>query len=279
MKSFHLFATLAAAGVASALSGKAAAQTPINAPGAMQPSTGTGIVHEMFMYREIGSDPASGILDGREYIALTQVAYGWRNNVSLQFDAPIVANDLNVTPSSNVDDDEFGVGDMVLWAKYRIYQNDPKPTDTTRFSLIGGLQIPGNTRFEMDSSNDAWDPIIGGVFSTVCGRNGFNADALWEFYTGDDDTQSDSLRYDGSYLFRLSPEQYTADTKGALYAVMELNGFYGTNGDNELYLSPGIMYESHTFTLDATIMIPVWQDVHHRAESEFLVGVGIRLSF
>ena len=164
-------------------------------------------------------------------------------------------------------------------SKYRIFQDDPAPTDTTRFSLIGGLQIPGNVVFEMDSSNDAWDPIIGAVFSTVRGRHGFNADALWEFYTGDDDDQSDSLRYDASYLYRISPERYTAETTGALYAVTELNGFYGTNGDHEIYPSPGVMYESRRYRLDATVMIPVYQEVDYRAESEFIVGIGLRISF
>jgi hypothetical protein len=80
-------------------------------------------------------------------------------------------------------------------------------------------------------------------------------------------------------LFRLLPDQYTAETGGALYAVAELNGFYGTNGDTEVYLSPGIMFEARTFTLDATVMLPVWQEVEHRAESEYLIGVGVRLSF
>ena len=259
----------------------ALAQTPINAPGAMQPSTGTGIWHIMPMYREIGSDPRSDVESGREYIALSQLAYGLRNNLMIQFDAPIVFRDLDLGAAG--DDDDFGIADSTVMLKHRLFQDDHGPSDTTRFSVIGGLQIPGDAAFEMDSSNDAWDPIIGGVFSTVRGRHGFNADALWEFYTGDDDDapefQSDSLRYDASYLFRVTPERYTAETVGALYAVAELNGFYGTNGDHELYLSPGLMYESRTFTLDATVMIPVHQEVHHRAESEFLVGVGLRLSF
>lgn len=256
---------------------RASAQSPINAPGAMQPSTNTGIWHLMPMYREFGSDPTSNIEGGKEYILLNQIAWGVSNKFSLQFDLPVVYADLDL--SGPGDENDFGLGDMTLLAKYRIFQDDPAPTDTTRVSLIGGLQIPGNVDLEMDSSNDAWDPIIGAVFSTVQGRHGFNADALWEFYTGDEDDQSDSLRYDASYLYRLSPETYTADTTDALYAVAELNGFYGTNGDNEIYLSPGIMYESRKFTLDATVMIPVHQDVDHRGESEFLIGIGLRLSF
>jgi hypothetical protein len=252
-------------------------QTPINAPGAMQPSTDTGVLHLMPMYRKLGPDPSSTVTGGSEYLLLSQVAYGLRSNLSLQLDVPMVYRDLDL--SGPGDDDEFGLGDSALLLKYRIHQDDPAPTETTRLSLIGGLQIPGNVSFEMDSSSDAWDPIIGAVFSTVVGRHGFNTSLLWEFYTGNDDDQSDSMRYDASYLFRLSPVEYAADTSGALYSVMELNGFYGTNGDHELYLSPGVMYEARTFTLDATVMLPVCQDVDHRAESEFIIGVGVRLSF
>ncbi len=262
-----------------AASRAASAQTPINAPGAMQPSTGTGVYHVMPMYREIGSDPTSDVISGQEYILLSQIAYGLRNDLSLQFDIPVVYRNLNDATGMNDEDDHLGVSDVTVLAKYRIFQDDPAPTETTRFSIIGGLQIPGNVESEMDSSNDAWDPIVGAVFSTVRGRHGFNADLLYEFYTGDADDQSDSLRYDGSYLFRLSPAEYTAETSGALYAVAELNGFYGTNGDHELYLSPGVMYEARTFTLDATVLIPIHQEVDHRPESEFLIGVGLRISF
>lgn len=277
------FRVPAAAALTALAAQQAFAQTPINAPGAMQPSTGTGLWHVMSMYREIGSDPTSNVESGKEYILLSQVAYGLTSQFSVQFDAPFMYRDLNLGPGSRGggDDHESGVGDMTLLAKYRIFQDDPAPTDTTRFSLIGGLQVPGmgGVDSRMDSSNDAWDPIIGAVFSTVRGRHGFNLDALWEFYTGDNDDDSDSLRYDGSYLYRLAPDRFGAQDRGALYAVAELNGLYGANGDHEIFLSPGIMYESFKYTLDATVMIPVYQDVDFRAETEFVVGVGLRVSF
>jgi hypothetical protein len=261
------------------------AQTPINAPGAMQPSTNTGIYHVMPMYRKTSADAALGIPEADEYVLLSQIAYGIRNNFSIQLDAPLVYRDIQTGGGAAFDDSDFGFADSTLLAKWRLYQHDPAPTETVRFSVIGGLQIPGDgsVEFEMDSSNDAWDPIVGGVFSAVFGRHGFNADALWEFYTGDDDGppehQSDSLRYDASHLFRIAPAEYSAQSTGALYAVTELNGFYGTNGDHEVFIAPGVMYESRKFTLDATVMIPVHQELEHRAETELIVAVGLRLSF
>jgi hypothetical protein len=262
--------------------GTSVAQSPINAPGAMQPSTNTGVFHEMALYRERGADPTMGDLGADEYIALTQVAYGLQYNFSLQIDVPVVYSDIQAAMPGD-DDDDFNIGDSTLLLKYRVYQNDPAPTETIRFSLIGGLQVPGNSTFRMDSSHDAWDPIVGAVFSTVLGRHGFNASFLYEFYTGGDegmgDAFDDSLRFDASYLFRLAPAEYTDESASAWYGVLELNGFYDLNGDQELFISPGVMYEARTFTLDATVMIPVHQDLDYRAESEFLVGIGARISF
>src|SRR5688500_5350325 len=119
MKSIH-FRLLAGAALAVGAAHQAAAQSPINAPGAMQPSTGTGIWHVMPMYREFGSDPASSIEGGKEFIFLSQIAYGVTSKFSLQFDAPLVYSDLDLTGAG--DDDDFGLGDLTLLAKYRIYQ-------------------------------------------------------------------------------------------------------------------------------------------------------------
>jgi hypothetical protein len=258
----------------------AVAQTPINAPGAMQPSTGTGVVHIMPMYRRQGAHPTNGQDSADEYLALLQVAYGITKNIGIQYDVPMVYRDLRVGAAGGPSD-EFGVADSTLLVKWRIFQDDPAPAETTRFSLIGGLQIPGDSDYTWDSSNDAFDPIVGMVFSTVRGRHGFNADALWEFYTGGGRSEGhgDSLRFDASYLFRLAHAQYTPETEGAFYAVAELNGFYDVNGDRELFFSPGLMYEAREFTLDAAVMIPVDQEVDYRAETEIVVAFGLRLSF
>lgn len=275
----HLCVALAAALFMSA---ESLAQSPINAPGAMQPSTNTGVFHEMLLYRERGADPTMGDLGADEYIALTQIAYGLQYDLSLQIDVPIVYSDIQPAAPGD-DDDDFNIADFTLLLKYRIYQHDPAPAETVRFSLIGGLQIPGNSTFRMDASHDAWDPIIGAVFSTVLGRHGFNASVLYEFYTGGDEGMGeafdDSLRYDASYLFRVAPTEYTDESTSAWYGVVELNGFYDLNGDHELFISPGIMYETRTFTLDATVMIPVHQDLDYRAETDVIVGLGARISF
>jgi len=275
-----LLASITIAASGALLPANAHAQTPINAPGAMQPSTGTGVLHIMPMYRRLDSFEPDNQRSADEYAVLAQVAYGLAKNVGIQFDVPMVYSNVKMA-GGGTDEDEFGLADSTVLLKWRVFQDDPAPTETTRFSLIAGMQIPGTIDGWRWDASDGWVPIAGFVFSTVRGRHGFNADALWEFYTGDerDEGRSDSLRADASYLFRLSPAQYSADTTGALYAVAELNGFYDTNGDRTLFFSPGLMYEARSFTLDATVMIPVHQDVDHRPETEIVVGFGVRLSF
>lgn len=275
------FPTVCFACLLVALPRVAFAQTPIVAPGAMQPSTGTGVAHFMPMYRRLDSFAPSGQDSADEFALLTQVAYGISKNVGIQFDVPMVYSSIDMDGGDS--DEEFGLADSTVLLKWRVYQNDPAPTETTRFSLIAGMQVPGNADAWVWDASDGWDPIAGFVFSIVRGRHGFNADVLWELYTGwggdERDGRGDSLRADASYLFRLAPAQYSAETEGALYAVAELNAFYDTNGDQCLFFSPGVMYEARAFTLDATVMIPVHQDVDFRAETEMVVAFGVRISF
>lgn len=128
--------------------------------------------------------------------------------------------------------------------------------------------------------------MIGFAYTQVAGRHGLNGSLQWTFTTAGNDEPifagedtADLGRYDLAYLFRLSPEQYSVDTTGALYAVCELNGFYETNGDNELFLSPGLMYEARTWTAELSIQVPVWQEIEHRADARYALIAGLRFSW
>ncbi|MFG0292229.1 MAG: hypothetical protein ACF8MJ_03640, partial [Phycisphaerales bacterium JB050] len=90
---------------------------------------------------------------------------------------------------------------------------------------------------------------------------------------------ADLLRFDTAYLYRLSPEEYGADFVASTYAVVELNGTYETNGDTELFISPGLLYEASRFALELSVSMPVFQNVDHRPEPEYSVGVGVRFLF
>ena len=81
------------------------------------------------------------------------------------------------------------------------------------------------------------------------------------------------------YIYRLSPKTYASVRPIALFGSVELNGFYETNGDHELFVSPGVQYVTTRWIVEATVQIPAWQDLSHRAERDFVVGVGFRVQF
>ena len=74
---------------------------------------------------------------------------------------------------------------------------------------------------------------------------------------------------------RLPSKSKTPDTVVARDLSMDIK----KKGDTSLFFSPGIMYEARSFTIDATVMIPIYQEVDYRAEIDIAVAIGVRISF
>jgi len=259
----------------------AAAQETFFTPSATQPSVGHFAVRERVVWTSLGDDPTGREREGDELAALTTITYGLTRNWSLSLDAPVVWR--NERESDQNDEDQFGLGDFSLTAKYRFFQKDLGPVDTMRAAIIGGVQAPTGTG---DLSSHSWDPIFGGVFMLITGRHGLTQSLVYQLNTGTIEDpwragggKADLLRYDTAYAFRFEPAAYTAETKAAWYAVLELNGMYETNGDNEVMLSPGVLIEARTWALEATVQIPILAEVDHRPEVEVAVGLDLRFVF
>lgn len=269
--------------VACGLTGTAAAQEPINSPAATQPSTGRWVVRDQLQYLEARKHPRTEDRDFRQFTDNISITYGIQSDLSISALLPVKHRRMRDGDTGDRERD-FGIGDITTQLKWRIHQHDFGPIDTSRFSLIAGVQIP---TFDRPFSTESVNPMLGGVYTHVQGRHGFNASGVFKFNTGTGTSnnlgggegKADALFYDASYLYRVWPAAYTADTLGAWYGVVELNGIYETNGDNELFLSPGIMYEARTWTVEASIKVPVWQELDRRPETRFVVVLGLRLLF
>jgi len=176
-----------------------------------------------------------------------------------------------------------GIGDFLILGKWRFWNEDTGPLDTARAALVGGMDVrTGDNPF----TADAYSPVVGAAYTQIRGRHGLNLSAMWKVTTGGNDfpvfpgeSTADFGKYDVSYLYRLVPRVYSAETRGAWYAIAELNGLYETNGDHELFLSPGLMYEGRTWALEMSLQLPVQESVEHRPDTDYMVMAGVRFSF
>ena len=252
------------------------AQAPINSNVALQPSKGGVIIRQQFRYNTGEKSAAVGDLDIEQLSSNTTLVFGVTNELTLILDSPLVLSRRLENKAAGIDSTDSGFADLRFLTKIRLYRDDFGPNNTTRLDLIGGLELPtGNDAF----STDSIDPIFGGVFTHIVGRHAFNADAIWKFNTAGGNRSADLLMYDLAYSYRLSPETYASTKPTALFGSLELNGFSETNGVHELFLSPGIQYVMTHWIVEATVQIPVRQNLDYRAERDPIVKIGFRVQF
>lgn len=261
----------------------AAAQESTSTPAATQPAVDAVALRETLRLTSSRRDPRTGEDRQTQLISETTASVGLLGNLSLTLDIPVVLADRRRTPSGLRDTDS-GVADFSVYAKWRIYQLDSSPVNTLRLSLVGGLELPtGDGRF----SSDSVDPLFGIVLTSVQERWGFNAALRTKINTsggGSDailpgDSPADAFRHDSSVLYRLDPAAFSAATEGATYAMLELNGLYEANGDYELRIAPGILYEGRSMALELSVILPAYQHISHRAPTNWGLAVGFRLLF
>jgi hypothetical protein len=258
----------------------ARAQEAPNAPAATQPAAGHATVREQIRYIRFRSDAEEDARRIEEWTAWTSVAIGLTGDLSLTFEAPLVYRETDGGPD---DGTHSGLADMTLALKWRFFQKDYGPIDTLRVALLVGTELPSG---DDQLSSDSVDPEIGLIATYIRGRHGFGGALRYKFTTGAQqdpinagETLADQIRYDASYLYRAAPAEYAADTHGSLYLVLELNGSQETNGDSQLFLAPGIMYEARSWAAEFSLGLPVWQDLQDRPDADFIFRWGVRLLF
>lgn len=252
------------------------AQAPINSNVAMQPNKGGFIVRQQFRYTEGGRSTPMGDMSLELIATATTMVYGVSDTLTLIVNTPYILSRRLSNNTTGILDKDSGFGDIRVLTKLRMYRDDFGPTNTRRFDLIGGLELPtGSSSFTSDSVN----PIIGGVFTQFKGRHVFHADALWQFNTGKGSNGVDLFRYDLAFVYRLEPETYASENPTAVFGLLEFNGFYETNSDHEIFISPGIQYVTTHWRVEATVQLPIYQELSDRVERDFIIGLALKIRF
>lgn len=283
MTSIHSAIARAGAIAIAALASPALAQEAMYTQAATMPSPNTGVVRLQYHMWVYGSNPEAGTERTEKLEAMQSIAYGLARDWALFIDVPMEASrsESSATGDWSSDKSMEGVDAIIKW---RFFQHDSGGVNTERAALMFGANI--DNAQDDDLEGLTVNPKLGGVFTIVRGRHGFNQDLIYQLNTGGDeannfggDGPSDALFFNSSYVYRIIPAQFSSDTSGAWYVTTEMNGLYETNGDVELRVSPGLMYEGRRFAFEIMGQLPLWNDVDHRAELDFGLGFGFRLTF
>ncbi len=280
-KSLPITLGLAVALQAALWAGHAHAQQATNSPSATQVSKDVWAVRERSRFTRFDQDMPGGDRVIEEWTHETIIMYGLTGDLAAMLHVPVTVSRSEGPGPAN--DDHAGVGDMMLMGQYRFFQDDSGPINTFRAAALFGVEVPSG---DEQLSSDSFDPFLGLSFTQIDGRHGTGGSILYKFNTGDRDDpiaggndSDDALFYNTSYLYRLAPEAYQADTTASFYFQNELNGLYETNGDHELFYSPGLLYEATNWAAEVSVQLPIYQEVDDRPEAQWAVVLGIRLLF
>ena len=261
--------------VLAALAPLLAAQEAIHTTAATQPGVGRAVLREQVHWYVSDSTSTQTRLD--ELRLDSTLFVGLRHDIAVGVQVPAHAL-LTDTPTDRTTVGELG--DVQVLGKVRFLRRDTGPIDTERASLILGLHCDtadaGTVSLRPDFARGSFDPIVGAVWTQIDGRVGLDAAVQGTLSTGG---HSDDFSYDGAWLYRLDPATFANDSDQAWYLVTEINGHYETNGDNQLLVSPGLMYETKRLTFEVSVQLPAWQDLDHRPELDFAVVLGVRFLF
>ncbi len=255
----------------------ATAQQATDMPAAVQPGKGLWAVRQIARHTRYDTgnlNPDFGDVTQTDYE--TVLAYGFARDW-------VAMAHLPLTHTTSDTGDDAGLRDITLMFQHRFWRRDTGPINTARLVAMGGAQLPsGDELF----SSESVDPFVGLAYTQVDGRHGLNASVLFQHNPKATarqlrfgDAGADGLRTDASYLYRLRPAAYTADTTWSSYLQAQVLTRYETNGDFEALLAPGFLYEARDWAAEITVQLPVIQRVDHRAQTQVAVTFGLRLLF
>ena len=191
--------------------------------------------------------------DGEDYVMRARASYGIVSKLAFQLEA-------DHAWQANESDDSSGTVEL----KYRVLQNDFSPLNTWRASVIGGVEF---------ISDEDPAPHFGAVTTTIINRHGLNGQIEWAGYND----KPDEVMLNASHLYRIAPARYKAGTKGAWYTQLEsLNTLYD-DGDYEMDLAPGLLYEARNWAAEISLRLPVAGNCTD--QPDYTLATGVRYLF
>ncbi|MBI4530020.1 MAG: transporter [Candidatus Latescibacteria bacterium] len=180
---------------------------------------------------------------------------------------------------------DAGFGDLILVAKYQIFQRDA-PGKTIRVTLKGGVKLPTGDDEETDDvgnplpkglqlGSGSVDYLATAIFTHSLRRFGINTDVGYTVKTeAKGFVFGDVLNYDLAFGYRIYPSLYERYPQPYSTVYLEVNGQYSRedtldgekvpdSGGHTLLLSPGLQFVPFgSLAVEASVQVPVVQNLH-----------------
>jgi len=226
-----------------------------------------------FQWRDItlSHDPTPMDRDVTLTVNPLTVVHGISANLAVLATLPTIHRRVELPSGEDVED--TGLGDIPLLFKYRFYQDD-EPGVTTRWAMIGGVEIPS---YDEDFSSDSFDPIIGTVWTHQRRDWWIDWDLIYKFNTAGGTAGDDLLRADTAASIRFLGGESEQTGPWALYGIGEINASYITDGSTQMFLSPGLQFMTSRWLLEGGVQLPVYQDMKSpRLENDTTIVLSFR---
>ena len=247
-------------------------------------------VSESYLYKRKGtlyrgtsevSDPQDRLFE--EHRAVTGIDYGLFPGLTLSALFPVVYKRQEQRVAGSRETlESFGLGDIALLGKYRVYKDDWK-RGAFHLSLIGGLEFPtGDTDADEDGirlppslqpGSGSWDPFAAVATNLNLNRVRLDALAFYKLNTegSQDFKEGDFFALEFAAAYRFWHTKYPGPTASARVGVQwrhreraELDGKWLTDsGSDEIVLRPGLTFHPlPSIDLTLSVEVPVYRDLN-----------------
>ncbi len=275
----------------------------INSTSGLTPSEEQTIIRIQARYKRVSDDPTSLNRDTWTLSVPTTIVYGFTQDFAGIVTIPYIYRKQRTSSGSDrITRKTFGLGDITLLGKYRVYRKN-LPGGTSGLSLLGGIELPTGRSGDSDAEgkvprnlqvgSGSWDPIVGVAYSTVSLEDEWDFNLTYQFNTEAHNFEfGDTLKYNIAYLRRIWPKELPEEgVYTPLFAVLELNGVWNqrnrdesgsvtASGGNTIFLSPGFQMITKHYIAETSIQIPVLQKLNGtQVETDYVIVASLRFTY
>lgn len=298
-----LFCRSSAIGLIAIFSGTAGAwSAPITFNTALPVAEDEFIARLQYILNQSGDDPSGADRDRTAWAVVSVLGYGVNSDLALFAVVPYVNKHLELTlDDTRVTRQADGLGDMKLFGRYTLFKNNFKG-GSFRIAPFAGIEVPtgknkirdglGRLPASVQPGSGSWDPFAGVVMTYQTLDFQVDAQVSYKANTAANGFEfGDVTSLDASLQYRLWPGDLSGNVPGFLYGVLEAklihkghnlnNGLEDLNsGGTALSLVPGVQYITRRWIVEASVQLPVFQDLNGtQLENDYVARAGFRFNF